>query len=143
MEKTATPLRMDRILEYYDVPQLFVARDAFDTLYLCLLYDDEDVCRYTGIRISLGRLRSFTQGAADLRSLYVSPEKRTEYYDVECDDGSYWLSPSSLQALPEGRLPAEGYTFRADDSESIVVNIPNNDKPLFRELVRKFGWVCM
>ena len=34
-------LRIDKILDFCDVPQLFVARDAFDTLYLCLLYDDE------------------------------------------------------------------------------------------------------
>ncbi len=29
-------LRIDKILDFCDVPQLFVARDAFDTLYLCL-----------------------------------------------------------------------------------------------------------
>ena len=34
-------LRIDKILDFCDVPQLFVARDAFDTLYLCLLYDDD------------------------------------------------------------------------------------------------------
>ena len=38
-------LRIDKILDFCDVPQLFVARDAFDTLYLCLLYDDETVYR--------------------------------------------------------------------------------------------------
>ena len=27
-------LRIDKILDFCDVPQLFVARDAFDTLYL-------------------------------------------------------------------------------------------------------------
>ena len=43
-------LRIDKILYFCDVPQLFVARDAFDTLYLCLLYDDETVYRYTGIQ---------------------------------------------------------------------------------------------
>lgn len=52
-------LRIDKILDFCDVPQLFVARDAFDTLYLCLLYDDETVYRYTGIRISTRRLESF------------------------------------------------------------------------------------
>ena len=32
-------LRIDKILDFCDVPQLFVARDAFDTLYLCLVGD--------------------------------------------------------------------------------------------------------
>ena len=58
-------LRIDKILDFCDVPQLFVARDAFDTLYLCLLYDDETVYRYTGIRISTRRLESFLAGKAD------------------------------------------------------------------------------
>lgn len=49
-------LRIEKILDFCDVPQLFVARDAFDTLYLCLLYEDELLCRYTGIRISARRL---------------------------------------------------------------------------------------
>ena len=47
----------------------FVARDAFDTLYLCLLYEDELLCRYTGIRISARRLEDFLSGGIDLRSL--------------------------------------------------------------------------
>ena len=67
-------LRIDKILDFCDVPQLFVARDAFDTLYLCLLYDDETVYRYTGIRISTRRLESFLAGKADLRLLYLQPE---------------------------------------------------------------------
>ena len=32
--------------------QLFIARDAFDTLFICLLYEDDPVCKYTGIKIS-------------------------------------------------------------------------------------------
>ena len=28
------PIRIERILDFYDVPQLFIARDAFETLYL-------------------------------------------------------------------------------------------------------------
>ena len=75
-------LRIDKILDFCDVPQLFVARDAFDTLYLCLLYDDETVYRYTGIRISTRRLESFLAGKADLRLLYLQPENEHEYYDV-------------------------------------------------------------
>lgn len=143
MESKATILKIDRILEYYDAPQLFVARDAYDTLYLCLLYDDEEAFRYTAIRISQDRLRSFTQGTLDLRTVFVSPEQGGEYYDVTCMDDRYVLTPSPLHALPEDRLPEAGYTFEANSSECITVNIPSNDRPLFRELVRKFGWVCM
>ena len=59
-------LTIDRILDFCDVPQLFIARDAFDTIYLCLLYDDEPSCLYTAIRISNSRLQSFLSGDEDL-----------------------------------------------------------------------------
>lgn len=143
MEKENVLLKIDSMLEYCDVPQLFVARDAFDTLYLCLLYDDEDACRYTAIRITQDRLQSFLQGDADLRALYVSPEQQGEYYDVVFDNNHYVLRSSPLQILPESRLPEEGYTLDNESCESIVVTVPNHDRTLFREIVRKFGWVCM
>ena len=73
-------LRIEKILDFCDVPQLFVARDAFDTLYLCLLYEDELLCRYTGIRISARRLEDFLSGGIDLRSLFIHPENKHECF---------------------------------------------------------------
>lgn len=35
-----TNLFLDRILEFYGVPQILVAKDSFGTQYLCLLFDD-------------------------------------------------------------------------------------------------------
>ena len=46
-----TNLFLDRILEFYGVPQILVAKDSFGTQYLCLLFDDGAGCRYTGIKI--------------------------------------------------------------------------------------------
>ena len=42
-----TNLFLDRILEFYGVPQILVAKDSFGTQYLCLLFDDGAGCRYT------------------------------------------------------------------------------------------------
>ena len=119
-------LRIDKILDFCDVPQLFVARDAFDTLYLCLLYDDETVYRYTGIRISTRRLESFLAGKADLRLLYLQPENEHEYYDVVFQSGEY------QKTLLSG-----------EKRENVVINLPIKDRSLLAELVRKFGWACM
>ena len=47
MNKKQSTLKVDSILEYYDNPQLLTARDCFDTLYLCLLYEDTPECKYT------------------------------------------------------------------------------------------------
>lgn len=136
-------LRVDNILEYYDHPQLLTARDSFDTLYLCLLYDDFPTCQYTAIRISANRLNGFISGKLDLRNMFLNPENEQEYFDVEFDNNQYTLSNSSFKEIPEERLPASGYQMPSTESESIVVNIPVKDKGLFKELVKKFGWACM
>ena len=116
-------LRIDRILDFCDVPQLFVARDAFDTLYLCLLYDDETVCRYTGIRISTHRLESFLVGEADLRLLYLQPESEHEYYDVVFQSGEYQKTLLKESALSEDKLPAEGYVSLYNDKEDCPTSV--------------------
>lgn len=136
-------LRIDKIVDFCDVPQLFVARDAFDTLYLCLLYDDEAAYRYTGIRISARRLEAFLAGDTDLRMLFLQPENEREYYDVVFQSGEYRKEPFRGDALPEDRLPAAGYVLPRDTRENVVINLPMKDRSLLTELVRKFGWVCM
>ena len=99
-------LRIEKILDFCDVPQLFVARDAFDTLYLCLLYEDELLCRYTGIRISARRLEDFLSGGIDLRSLFIHPENKHEYFDVVFQTGQYQHERLTEKSLPEDKLPA-------------------------------------
>ena len=131
-------LRIDKILDFCDVPQLFVARDAFDTLYLCLLYDDETVYRYTGIRISTRRLESFLAGKADLRLLYLQPENEHEYYDVVFQSGEYQKTLLKESVLLEDKLPAEGYVLSGEKRENVVINLPIKDRSLLAELVRKF-----
>ena len=46
-------LRIDKILYFCDVPQLFVARDAFDTLYLCLLRRFIAIREYVSLHVDL------------------------------------------------------------------------------------------
>ena len=77
-----TKLTLNQMLDYCDVPQLFTARDTFETLYLCLLYDDSSECLYTGIRISPRRLTEFLNGKYDLRYLYLHPEKSGELGEI-------------------------------------------------------------
>ena len=131
------------MLDYCDVPQLFTARDTFETLYLCLLYDDSSECLYTGIRISPQRLTEFLNGKYDLRYLYLHPEQNGEYFDVSYHNNEYHKKLFSETFLSEERLPAEGYYINTDDRENVVVNIPKNDRSLLKEIVRKFGWACM
>ena len=136
-------LQIDRILDYYDMPQLFTARDVFDTLYLCLLYADTPMCRYTAIRLSSQRLHSFLSGKTDLRDLFLHPETDNEYFDVVFDNGEYQIGHTLHTAITEDRLPEKGYKMNGDDKENVIVHLPIKDRNLLQELVRKFGWACM
>lgn len=136
-------LTIDRILDFCDVPQLFVARDTFDTMFLCLLYDDEISCRYTAIRISNHRLQSFLSGNEDLRDLFDKPETPFEYFDVEYRDDDYFFEPHQAAVVGEERLPLAGYKMSGDEREAVVVHIPTKDRNLLKDLVRKFGWACV
>lgn len=136
-------LNIEKILDFCDVPQLFVARDAFDTIYLCLLYEDEPACKYTAIRISSERLMAFLNGKADLREMFVNPETKSEYFDVEYSDNEYLFKPLSITSLNEEKLPLSGYTITESKHEAVVVKIPVSDRNLLKDLVRKFGWACV
>ncbi len=143
MNKKQSVLKVDSILEYYDSPQLLTARDCFDTLYLCLLYEDYPQCKYTAIRISPKRLNELCKGKRDLRSLYLMPEGEKEYFVVTYDENKFILHQEALHDLQEDKLPADGYFLDKSEKESVIVSIPTKDKVLFSELVKKFGWACM
>ena len=136
-------LTIDKILDYYDEPQLFIARDMFDAQYICLLYADDEKPKYTAVKISNTKLTDFISGKVDLRQLFVSPEMKGEYYEVVGNDDHLSITPLECATLPEDRLPDSGYTLDADTQESITVHLPIKDHGLFTELVRKFGWACM
>lgn len=144
MSKKQSVLKVDSILEYYDNPQLLTARDCFDTLYLCLLYEDFPECKYTAIKISNKKLNEFFKGKKDLRSLFISPEGgNKEYFNVIYDKNTFILYQEPSQHISEDQLPADGYFLDKTAKESIIVNIPTKDRGLFTELVKKFGWACM
>lgn len=111
-------LYIEKILDFCDVPQLFIARDAFDTLYLCLLYEDEPSCQYTAIRISGDRLQSFLSGNLDLRELFENPETPFEFFDVEYKDEAYFMKAHEAACVGEERLPLSGYRMQGNEQEA-------------------------
>ena len=136
-------LKIEKILDFCDVPQLFIARDTFDTMYLCLLYEDNPSCRYTAIKISSNRLDTFLSGQIDLRELFENPEVPFEYFDVEYSDNKYTFRPHQDTMVEETRLPLHGYKMNGNEQENVIVQIPVQDRGLLKELVRKFGWACV
>lgn len=136
-------ITLERILEYYDVPQLFLGRDGFDTQYLCLLYEDEPTCQYTAIRISTKLYAQFLQGKEDLRSLFLHPESEGEYFDVTYTDNAYVCTSASFRSIPENRLPEEGYLMDSGETDTVTINVPKNERTLFDRLMHRHGWVAM
>ena len=136
-------LFVERILDFCDVPQLFIARDTFDTIYLCLLYEDTPSCLYTAIRISNERLQNFLSGNEDLRDLFDHPENASEYFDVEYHDNDYFFDTNAVASISEERLPLPEYKMEKNEQEAVVVHIPVSDRSLLKDLVRKFGWACI
>lgn len=76
-------LNFIEVIVFYEVPQIFIATDIFDTKYLCLLYphDDELCYRYLAVKISEKRLNLFKGQVIDLLSIYQTPEDGC-YFDV-------------------------------------------------------------
>lgn len=138
-----TILRIEKVLDFYDVPQLFLARDKFEAQYICLLYEDSPVCKYAAIRISGKRINDFLSGKIDLRTIFEHPENSGEFYDVAFDEDAYQATALDIDNLPEDRLPEKGYTLDADSHETMTVNFPVKDHGLFTELIHKSGWACM
>lgn len=136
-------LTIEKVIDFYDLPQLFVAHDRFKTLYLCLLYDDEPTACYTAIRISDQQLSNFMNGRLDLRTMFTHPEVEGEYFDVAFTGNAYHIKPSASTVIGEGRLPAEGYTLNHQSMENITLSIPSSDTTLLLDIARKFGWACV
>lgn len=140
-------LTLKNILEFYDMPQLFVATDAIGTNYLCLLYKQDEGCYYLGVQVSEMRLKNYIDGLLDLRIIYTEPEKENSLYEVIVAQEK--ISATKLlqqNDITEDMLPEAGYYHDADDyianndTETLQLDIPANDRNFFCDIVRRMGW---
>ena len=69
-------LKFVRTLEYYDVPQLFIAEDDNGASFLCMLYDiaTDGGLKIIGVTLSDDKLNDFIKGQIDLLTMFTSPE---------------------------------------------------------------------
>lgn len=113
-------INLERILDFYDVPQLFIGIDIIGTRYLCLLYDDESYYRYISIRISENKLKEFLGEKIDLRSLFISPEINNEYFVVSYFEDFYHIEKYNKDIVEE-MLPSEGYFFEGNSDDALII----------------------
>jgi len=102
-------LRITRILEYYDVPQLFVAEDVIGLRYLCLLYDiaDDGELQIIGVAVSAVRLNDFLRGRTDLLGMFTSAEVKDSVFNIYMKEGGVYAEPF-IGALNPSMLPEVG-----------------------------------
>lgn len=118
-----TKLELNKILDFYDVPQVFLGKDIVGTDYLCLLYDDKECYRYIAIKISTDKIGELLTKKVDLRSLFVNPEIKDDYYVVAFLDNSYCAEKYiHIGELPEEMLPEDGYFLDGEEDDSVILS---------------------
>ena len=140
-------LTLKQTLEFYEVPQLFLAVDAMNANYLCLLYNQEDGYEYVAVQVSELRLQDFFAGRFDLRRAYTEPEQDNLVYHVRVAEKQI-MADRLLQPedITEAMLPDAGYYYDAEDAvedsatDTMQVDIPAADRGLFADIVRRMGW---
>lgn len=126
-------IEITQILEYYDLPQLFVGKDKVGTKYLCMLVDIIDTKPfYLGCLISNLRLDDFICGRIELREIFLEPEIRQWFTVKEINIEKVVLDDYSFSGgnfIPEQYLPSAGYFLPHevinDDITKEVVDLDN------------------
>lgn len=107
-------IRITRILEYYDVPQLFVAEDATGVKYICLLYDiaEDGNLKVIGVAVSPSKLNDFIKGHIDLLDMFTIPETENSLFNILMNKKDIYAEPCS--SIPDpSMLPEKGYFYDA------------------------------
>lgn len=136
-------------LEFYDVPQIFVATDVMNVNYLCVLYAQDNGYQYLGVRISQIKLNAYLEGHVDLRMAYIQPEQDGSLFAVTVKNkivtATVLLQPEDVT---EDMLPAPGFyhdpqgTIDDDTTDTLQLSIPKKDSNFLAEMVNRMGWTA-
>ena len=122
---------IDQILLYYDTIQLFIGTAQIGTMYLCMLYDDHNIDKYIGIRISKQKLSLLLSGRNDLRSIFLSPEIPEEYFSITILEGNKYILDATLPTIEEYMLPAEdAFIIPSNDYSDLIEERLEWGKPI-------------
>ena len=105
-------LKLVRTLEYYDVPQLFIAEDDNGASFLCMLYDiaNDGELKIIGVIVSDDKLNDFIKGQVDLLTMFTSQEFEDSMFHIHMkEEGIY--AEHYKGVLDSSMLPDEGYFY--------------------------------
>lgn len=136
-------------LEFYDVPQLFIATDVLGVNYLCVLYSQDMAYNYLAVRISQIKLDAYLAGQIDLRKIYTQPEQEHSLYKVTVEnkkiEATALLQP---REVTEDMLPESGFYHDAESAiednttDTLQLCIPKSDSSFLAEMVHRMGWTA-
>lgn len=136
-------------LEFYDVPQVFVATDIMGVNYLCVLYAEDNGYEYLGVRISQIRLNAYLAGQLDLRKAYTDPEQEGALFTVVVNEQVITAVPMlQPEEVTEDMLPAPGFyhdpqgAIDDDATDTLQLCIPKKDCNFLAEIVHRMGWTA-
>lgn len=103
-------LTVEETLIWHDIPQLFVAKDLVDGLYLCLAVDNEGAMpHYIAVAISQARLQQLKSGKIDLHSIFANPEMGMWLQITSFEETRAAAEPiPEMERLPDEWLPEPG-----------------------------------
>lgn len=110
-------LKLTKILEFYDVPQLFLATDQLNSNFICMMTEFVAGTGYIyfAVQVSERKLRDFLRGEEDLRQLYLCPEVDDAYFKVVVHNQIISAELFSSDDITESILPVEGYFYEEDE----------------------------
>jgi hypothetical protein len=117
-----------KILIYYDIPELFVAKDNVSTNYLCLKTQDQNSPMYVTIPISDKKLNLIQAGLLELRDAFINSENG--YWLLASFDEKELLFAEKIAwaLIPEEFLPNAGFFFQKQEDYGSTILEESNAK---------------
>ena len=109
---TILKLTVDRVLIFYDLPQLFIAKDQLGGKYVCLNVDTEtDYARYFSIPVSINKLNDLILSNIDLRTAFQSSENGVWYFVTFDENEEFITEAVNFDEVPDVLLPEPDFFF--------------------------------
>jgi hypothetical protein len=116
-------LFLDKILLYYDEPQIFSAKDKILTNYLVMLVDYEnDAPMYVALPVSEKKLALAMEGKLDIRLAFSESELDCWYIVKDFEDIKAWAQSANFDTIPEVYLPEAGLFLQNEQTPLVQEN---------------------
>ncbi len=119
----------DKILIYYDIPQLFTAIDQVGARYICLNVESEtEYATYIAVPVSVEKMNALVLGTIDLRKAFQVSETGIWYKVTFNENEEIITEPFDFDIVSEKYLPSAGFYFPRQAIGDEQQSIPSLEK---------------